>query len=137
MSDTFFKLRSLRRSDERFVRSSWVKSYRKHECKCTASWYWRVQQLLIDQLLKTSTIKVAVDSTDDTQILGYIVGDTRHKPTLHFIYVKNPFRRLGIGTTLFRSVFNQPGEQVICTHYTHSARKRAADWCLVKEGETQ
>lgn len=67
---------------------------------------------------------VCASNNDPTLILGWIVVETPYEERgliLHYIYVKEAFKREGIGTELFnRAIVSKP---VLFTHLTEKASK--------------
>lgn len=60
---------------------------------------------LIDSL-KYSVIKIAVNSDDPKEYIGFAMADSSIVPTLYFIYVKKQHQRHGVGTMLLDNVLN-------------------------------
>ena len=52
----------------------------------------------------TSKIDIAVNRMDKDQILGYMVWTDTSIPVLHYIYVKKPFRKMGIANLLAKEL---------------------------------
>ena len=115
--------------DEPFVYHSWLKSYRgtwsdglnpvRHVEK---ERYYKNQSELIGDLLATSVVLVAANSEDIDQIFGYIVGlPIDLGLCIHYIFVKQPFRKLGVATLLFSELqrgTKTQGLEVFSTHAT-------------------
>ena len=115
MSEIKFNLRHFQPSDLNFILGTWMESYfffmpsrpPKHI-------YAREHSLLINKHLPHCDCVIACAEDDANQILGYVI--TEHD-LLHYIYVKGPFRKLGIGHKLMSSAFpNVSG--IVHTHYT-------------------
>lgn len=57
-------------------------------------------------ILERSKVTVACDPTDHNHVMGYIVHQTVDELfMLHWVYVKAPFRRLGVMKELIQSEF--------------------------------
>lgn len=96
-------------SDHNFILSSWLKSFHgsKFAGSLAADVYWTAYGETIRRLLADPDIKVTVACTTDDadQILGYIVhADSARAPVVHYLYVKQTFRRLGIARQLMNKV---------------------------------
>jgi ribosomal protein S18 acetylase RimI-like enzyme len=50
--------------------------------------------------------KIAVDATDHSKFIGFIIAEDSIVPTLLFIYVKKEYQRLGIGTKLINDTID-------------------------------
>lgn len=89
--------------DVPFIFSSWLKSYAKARglAGSEKAAYFRAQHAVIDRLLQRSQVLVACDPSDPGEVWGYCVNDTR---AIHWVYVKQVFRRFGIATELLRQV---------------------------------
>ncbi len=83
-------------ADRKFIASSWFQSYRLAS-QLPFDIYKQGQSALIDRLLATSYISVAVAREEPEEILGYSLYDEQ---ATHYVYVKQAYRRLGIGKVL-------------------------------------
>lgn len=108
--------RPYRPGDRNFVLSSWRDSYRnsiRHpdlSAWIRKSAYHDAHNLYIATALDSDVVLVAVSPEDDDQILGWCAyGDG----TRHYVYVKELYRRRGIGSALLAEM--PPGEP---THRT-------------------
>lgn len=82
--------------------------------------YYDAQHKLIEALLKRCTVLVACSTTDNTQLMGYVVVEhIDDVPVLHYAYVKHAFRGLGIATLLLTSA--EVTGSGFYTHRTDSA----------------
>ena len=59
---------------------------------------------------------IAVNAEDEDQFIGFACGDEFY---VHFVYVKEMFRRLGLG----RQMWNYIGASYTYTHITQDSRK--------------
>lgn len=114
MSDGQFTIRPAHREDRPFIFSSWLKSYRDSLPLVWNGTYYAGQHSLIESLLDDDQTEIVVAGPvgDDLTIFGWAV---RSKPStlraLHYVYVKEAFRRMGIGAFL-------AGEFQVATHMT-------------------
>lgn len=102
MIDT--KIRIGLESDIDYVFSAWKKVMRAatHR-RCPNDLFFRCHQQVISNILVDPKVKtlIACNNQDEDQIYGFIVGNA---DTLHFIYTKQIFRRLGIAKKLLDSL---------------------------------
>jgi GNAT superfamily N-acetyltransferase len=132
-------IRPARDSDRNYIVKSWVRSmsgqfpYSRMSAKGVNKYAKRVSALL-----DTGVTVVACDPENDDVVYGFACGESGEylgveSPTLHFVWVRKPFRRNGIGTSLVRTIF-PAGEPLIYTHITkdiHHANLEEA-WNLVE-----
>lgn len=126
--------------DESFLFDSWLNSYRhsdygKHVGQKT--FYYRERQRLERVLNDSRTMVFTARANDnDDQIFGYAVAtfdDYKKVTTLHYIYVKQAFRRLGVGAALLNAVVMAYPEMrhYFCSYLT----KQFFCWSLSKKFE--
>ena len=85
--------------------------------RVTAEVYMASHNRLAQDLLAMSQCLVACKSDDRDHILGYIVFDP--PDICHYIYVKTPFRRLGIARRLVTAAFPRRQDyDIIVTHWS-------------------
>lgn len=113
--------------DEGFIYNSWLKSHRTG-----AAWardvppqvYFAGHKKVVASLLAESEIVVACNPESPAQIFGYAVyqASSAGVLVLHYLYVKHPYRKLGIATALYRQVERLAGHDLdlpaIATHVT-------------------
>lgn len=102
-------------SDEAFVYSTWMKSYRESGWgrAIPAPIYNIEQRKRIDKLLlrEDSWMLIASNRETPEQIFGWMVGEGNNK--IHYLYVKHSYRGEGIGHKL---VSNMVSDHIIYTH---------------------
>lgn len=103
-TDAHFVVRLGHAEDRPFLFSSWLKSFRD---SCPYVWngtYYAGQHRLIESLLadEDTAVHIAAPMGDDLTIYGWVVH-SRDAKTLHYVYVKEAFRRMGIGAVLARN----------------------------------
>ncbi len=97
-------VRPLAEADHAFIFSSWLKSYRGSATDVSSAVYFAQHHRLVDRLLKRSVVLIAANADDLTQILGYLVcEEVAGVAVVHYVYVKAPFRNLGIASHLMRA----------------------------------
>lgn len=98
--------------DMNFIAASWFESFWKGAMRDTGMpfmSYKAGQDALIRRLVKASTVVVVAAAVAPDEIVGYAV---REGPVAHYVYVKQAYRRLGIGKRLVEG----------CLLYTHQTR---------------
>lgn len=87
--------------DLSFVYATWLRSYRHSSAfakKITDRVFYLAHHAAIERILaRGATVLVCTPADSPEVILGYAVTEGT---TLHFVYVKKPFRRLGIASGL-------------------------------------
>ncbi len=118
-------LRQIRPTDISFVFSSWLKSYRTSyfAMKVANEIYFREHQKIIEMAIACGEVTVAVNQEDDDQILGFICYEPHRFNsllTVHYIYVKSPYRKLGVGHELMEDALHMSGHDkklpIVTTH---------------------
>jgi GNAT superfamily N-acetyltransferase len=88
--------------------------------------------LLAARILAKGAVLVACDPSDNDQIYGWCAVDPG-KRILYYMYVKNTYRRAGVGLALMRAAFGEVGPQVRCCHWTDAAQHLKDKWGLVRD----
>lgn len=127
-------------ADQAFIYNSWLKSFRSMSSwakAIPAAIYFGNHKLVVAKLLEDSGVLIAANPDDPEQIFGYAV----YQPTagrvavLHWLYVKHPYRRLGIGTEIYRTVLRLADHNdelpVVGTHHTSLWDVLETKWSLV------
>lgn len=121
-----FKLRPYKESDLNFVRNSWAKSYYKGaeyvDFLSPNEFNERHRPIREDLLNRSnSAIVIACSSQDEDLILGWILVEKPPKGTiLHYLYVKEAFKKEGISDALLEVLKEAP---IMITHMTDRASK--------------
>ncbi len=125
-------IRAAEESDLNFIYSSWLKAMRRTTGHIDKEVFYPNHRRLVEALIDKSQILIACSDEDQNQIFGYLVKEERFKvPILHFLYVKSPFRRMGIGTQLFKMIGLPEGALMPVTHFTAYHEYVAPKWGLV------
>lgn len=114
--------RPLEADDINFLYNSWLQSYRAAPSArpMTNDVYFATQKAIIHNCLQRGNVLLAVDTEDPSSIFGYIC----YEPQLvHFIYVKYPFRKLGIAKKLFAEAQIDLTNPIIVTHWTFASQQ--------------
>lgn len=106
--------------DFNFIANSYLKSYRtgpeaKHMVNDI---YFPEYKERLTNMMTNGRVWVACSEADEDQIGGYVITGKVHSwDVLHYIYVKYPFRQMGLAAHMLHSVMTNFGERMtICTH---------------------
>lgn len=117
-----YEIRLANGNDLPFIYATWLESYRydSHFGKSHRnSIFFEDYRKVVDLLLQRSQVYVAVSNDDPDIIYGYLIKEIPN--TLHYIFVKGPFRRWGIASALYAQAFNGCLLPVQYTHKTYTA----------------
>lgn len=120
------KIRQALEGDASFIFNSWLKSFRENGLARPVSneVYFAEQHKLIERLLKSATTIVACDPKDPAQIFGWACYERVEGIfTLHYVYVKQPFRLLGLTAELLADSGHDFKTAGLFTHWTPAALK--------------
>jgi|SRR5271165_1933475 len=129
---------AIRAGDERdhaFIYATWLRSYR-HDSnfarKINNDIYYEFHHKVIERILERASIQVLCSADDPYTIFGYLVWEVLPvhptAPIVHYLYIKMPFRKMGLGKELFTVVANYG--TLIFTHYTSVVDKVKNDTWL-------
>ena len=118
------RIRKFSEADTNFVLSSWMRSFRGEDefhRHIPTQLYWHNQQVLIGKIAATSEVYVACAEDDPSCIFGWICAEVGRDGSLivHYTYVKQVYRRLGIARRLLTATGWQPGQPIFATHWTN------------------
>ena len=111
-----FKVRDARLGDKSFIFSTWLLGlYHGNDWfkEIDKGIYFSTYKLIVEHLLINSRVMVACLPDDEDVVLGYIVFKEN---VIHWIFVKKPWRKLGIAKLLF------PSGITVCTHLTKAGK---------------
>jgi GNAT superfamily N-acetyltransferase len=101
MPERLFDIRPGEPEDHAFIYATWLRSYRDSNAARSLvddpRFYYEYHHAIIEAILSRGSVTVAVAIGDPKTILGYAVHEPR---TLHYVYVKHGFRRMGIAKAL-------------------------------------
>lgn len=124
-------IRPMVENDRAFLANSWLQNFKRESDwsrHLDVEMYFRSHRHLVHKLLATSDVWVACDPEDPTLILGFIVGyDSPEAAVIHYLYVREKFRRVGIGRQLFATLTRGQAKPVVGTHWTASSRSIARE----------
>ncbi len=119
--DGQIRLRNATDSDVPFIFNSWLKNFRTSPTTLgiASPVFYQQHHKVLEGLCKRASLTVACNNTDIGQIYGYLccekVEDTL---VIHFIYVKETFRRLGVARMLLEAQGWGPKMPIFYTHKT-------------------
>jgi hypothetical protein len=121
-------VRQFEPEDRKFVFSSWFESYRKGGCAPEVAFptYLDGQGHLIERLIGDrahTTILVITPTTIPDEICGWACADVSRE-IVHYTYVKQAYRRLGMARQLVTSLFGSR-KPAWFTHETRVGRTLA------------
>jgi GNAT superfamily N-acetyltransferase len=111
--------------EKAFIYNSWLKSFGKstEARRMAAKVYFEGYSKIVDSILKNSFVAIALNPDDADQILGYVVfnyDEDINLSVVHYVYVKEAFRKLGIAKKLMEQIQPKLGEEaMICTFANH------------------
>jgi len=120
MDEASISFRPFKEDDLNFITNSWMKSYKKH-AGVRSDVYFVEHHKLIHFILRKSHILIACNSQNADQIFGYIVYEKNIFTIIHFAFVKQMFRGIGI----FKQLFDEASvtSPFLCSHDTRYNQK--------------
>jgi GNAT superfamily N-acetyltransferase len=131
-------LRTTEPGDMRFVLDSWGKSYRVSPwagCVPNHLFYDTFHEAVEGLLARGTKITIACAKHDPSRILGWVATETvRDGQAVHFLYVKDPFRRRGLASHLLeQTVGTQEGRRFYTYRTRDAAYLAGPDWVFAPE----
>lgn len=120
--------------DINFIFNSWLKSYRNSDFakKIPNDVYFSEHKEKITAILTNSTVLVACNPDTPSQIFGYLVMSQEPVTVLHYVYVKYPYRKLGIARRMVEDLNPQVGKKLtLCSHANYYWPEISAKFKLV------
>ena len=113
-------------SDIKLVMDAWIKGFRNSPyagCVTNDRWH-ETQANTIEQLLaRGAKLEVLCSVAKPDQIVGFVCWESvKGGLCVHYLYIKDPFRRTGLGSALLNHVEAQHGTQEgspVRRFYTH------------------
>lgn len=120
-----FITRHMEAEDKNFIYNSYLKSFHQnYPIKFVPpTIYYKGQSDVLDFLMKSANVMLAVYPEDASEIMGYVIYEyIAEVPIIHYVYVKNLSRRKYVATKLVEQIL---GEQklLIYTHYVEDFPK--------------
>lgn len=123
------QLRPANPEDIPFIFNSWLKSFRNayFARQLINTVYFTEQHKVIEKLVKESTILIACNAEEPSQVYGWIcAGIIDGITSIHYVYVKHSFRSLGIASLLLDAIKKDKEVAGIYTHHTKAADRLAS-----------
>ena len=124
MEADFYSIRPAEPADVPFLRNSWARcsndtQHKHYRPRIPESIYMTEHHRQAAEILSRAACLVACGADDPDVVLGYIVAErVNDRPVFHYVYVKHPFRRLGIAKDLFINISEIVGNgKGWCTHW--------------------
>lgn len=110
-------------NDIAFIYATWLNNYHYDSAlgkECKDSIFFREYREVIDHILGSNDTKVAVASlqNDEATIFGYMVYESGPTPCIHYVFIKENFRELGIAKQLFKFFSTNQSIKHIYSHKT-------------------
>lgn len=128
------KIRKATEADVPFIFSSWLKSYRSSFFgqNISTTIFYNEHHKVIERLLKSCEVWIACNDNDSTELYGFICAEVQQGILIiHYTYVKQLFRTLGIGKMLLRAINYDSSKATIFTHNTKHGQRLANRFNLV------
>lgn len=115
-----------------FVLSSWLRSYHDRPSESPAvdvpnELYFADagQHGIVTSIFNDVDTRIVVACSEDDwrAIFGWAAFGPTEPATLHYVYVKSPYRKLGVARALLSRLTDEPQPETIhCTHWTRALR---------------
>lgn len=121
------KVRPGTADDEPFIYNSWLKANEKSPSAhyMLREIYYSNHKKIVANILKGAKVAVICNTDDDSQIYGYMVFTViSGNVFLHFIYVKQVYRRLGMARHLMKLLVTEGliADEKTAIFVTHASR---------------
>lgn len=118
-------IREMTTGDRNFIYKSIISHYRHsspHPAQIPDGIYFDYHHYLISKVMRYAgnVVRVAALKDDPDIVFGFIWANFEPE-TVHYLYVKKAFRRMGIGRLLYESVFSRDTPDIYYTHHTKEA----------------
>ena len=121
------KIRKMKPTDEAFIYSSWLRSYRNSDFASHISnaIYYDAHKQIVSKLLEECEVFILCSHTDEDHIYGFIcyTNLTPKLSTLHFLYIKYSYRKMGLANYMYDATVGQHGGSTICITHNNSYLK--------------
>ena len=117
--------------DAAFVFSYWLRDHYEHSAFASGiakSTYMKLHHVLLERIIARSCIWVACDASAPSVLFGFICTEGS---TLHYLFTKRRFRRMGIGGLLLRAAFGDEAPAAF-SHLTDSMVALRKRWPLAE-----
>jgi|TARA_R110000868_G_scaffold43972_8_gene147503 GNAT superfamily N-acetyltransferase len=110
--------------DLSFIFSSWMRSFKQSYTvrPVPSKIYHDNQKQIIEYIIARSEIIIACNAEDPAHIFGWACYEIEPIHTLHYVYVKQPYRSMGIASALLIQSYNAKRSASAPTQATHSTK---------------
>lgn len=117
-------------ADMPFVFDGWLKSFRMAHAAgpFAIEDYKQVYSVAIQKLLQRAELLIACNPELDDQLYGFLAHEKRTPPVVHYVYVKQPFRKHRIATLLMAAADIPTGKLFYFTYKSPGAGDIAEHW---------
>lgn len=122
-------------NDEAYLYSTWLRCYKHYSYfakRIRSAQFFKGHEKVIKHLLAKPNVivLVACPKDDDDTILGYLAfeeGDKESRPVIHFTFVKDAFRKMGVAKSLFKYANIDPNN-IYFTHWVFDVDELIKRW---------
>lgn len=124
--------RSFHESDHAFIFATWLRCYRHTSYfskRIRNPEFFKGHWKIVDAILKkpSTQVLIAHPRDDEETILGYLVCDLENRKLVHFLYVKETFRMMGIARKMMANLELEI-EKIFFTHWTYPVDEFMRKW---------
>jgi GNAT superfamily N-acetyltransferase len=134
MKQAPYNIREAETKDVPFIFNSWLKSYRNSNFArpLENTIYFSEHHKVIERVLQHHGVIIACNPEDPSQIYGFLcAGYVDGILVLHYAYVKQPFRKLGIAKALLNCLEQPDDSAILYTHQTRVAQTVAPRYNMI------
>lgn len=130
MSEETFKVRLAKEEDLNFILATWLNHYKDFSYfakRIRRSVFFTFHHAIAERLIRKSQILIAYPDEDEDIIFGFLVYERGADPIVHFAFVKQELRRMGIATLMFKRAAIDP-DKCVFTHWTMTTNALTVRW---------
>jgi len=107
-----------------FIIDTWLRTYRRASAVkgIPSQIYYPNHREVALEIISRTNANVASSIDDDDQLFGYILFETSKTPTIHYAYVKQIFRKLGLANQLLESTGINTNDLYFYSHETYASK---------------
>ena len=129
------QIRSMVPEDESFIYSSWLKSYRNspNAANMPNQVFYDNHKRIIQNIINTAQVSIICSSEDSDHIFGFICWEPTDSnfDIYHYLYIKYPYRKMGLANYLFDSIGGNSGGTIVITHYNNNLRRKSTELGMI------
>jgi ribosomal protein S18 acetylase RimI-like enzyme len=118
------RLRAAKASDEPFIFNSWLVSHQDGSPQARfilKKIYFNHHKEIVNKLIQGSNVCIVHPEEDEDQIIGYMVFKHINDISfIHYIYVKQVFRKMGVARLMIEACFGPRSAEVMPIISTHA-----------------